>query len=318
MLGADFTIEGNDLRATRNLPDNSGAMYFAWDQAGITRGGSTFRFARNRVDLGPYIHAVATFALTILNHASGSLPNTCHVAIVDNEFRSSATPDGTMRMAVQVQAGAGRSFETVTVSGNRGNLGIYINSVGAKVTDLSDNRIIGARHMGVYMAWPATPVYTACEVIVDGGMYLRPWHTCLQLHGSAALDTTLLMSDVTALSAAQGGHTGASATNSSMYLNNFARIVRRHCTLGTLDAVTVQTRADTISNVTDLQEIDDTILGTVTLMNRTTVTSRLFRGRGSGAPVFVAAIGSEYTRTDGGASTTKYLNETGTSTWRAI
>lgn len=39
---------------------------------------------------------------------------------------------------------------------------------------------------------------------------------------------------------------------------------------------------------------------------------------GAGAPAFTAEKGSMYLRTDGGAGTTLYINETGTSTWRAV
>lgn len=38
---------------------------------------------------------------------------------------------------------------------------------------------------------------------------------------------------------------------------------------------------------------------------------------GNGAPTFAAAIGSTYRRRDGGASTSLYVNETGTTTWAA-
>jgi hypothetical protein len=101
-----------------------------------------------------------------------------------------------------------------------------------------------------------------------------------------------------------------------MYLNNFLCILRRHTTYGDTQAVTTATRADTISNVTALQEIDDTLLGTIVVLNRATgVTSRYFQGKGAGAPTFAAAIGSRYMRTDGGAATTLYINEAGSTTW---
>lgn len=38
----------------------------------------------------------------------------------------------------------------------------------------------------------------------------------------------------------------------------------------------------------------------------------------AGAPTVAAAVGSTWRRTDGGASTTLYVNETGTTTWRAV
>jgi hypothetical protein len=43
-----------------------------------------------------------------------------------------------------------------------------------------------------------------------------------------------------------------------------------------------------------------------------------YRGAEAGEPDFVAAVGSSYTRTNGGDGSTLYVNVTGTSTWKAV
>src|SRR5690606_30043758 len=121
----------------------------------------------------------------------------------------------------------------------------------------------------------------------------------------------LICTDNTSLDNNQEQGSGASAAT-SINAANFATVVYRNNTVGGED----QVRADTITNVTTLHEIDNIILGSMVALGRSSITTRLFRGTGSGAPSFTAAIGCEYRRLDGGASTTMYINETGTNTWR--
>jgi hypothetical protein len=86
--------------------------------------------------------------------------------------------------------------------------------------------------------------------------------------------------------------------------------------LGDTNGTPTQVRVDTIANVANLTEYDTDIIGS--LLSRTlSPTAYTFRGRGTGAPAFAATKGSMYLRTDGGANTTLYINEAGTTTWVA-
>jgi hypothetical protein len=95
-------------------------------------------------------------------------------------------------------------------------------------------------------------------------------------------------------------------------------VVYRQAVVGDTQSVPTQLRRDAVLDVGTLIEEDIINVGTVTTTNRATITTHRFRGRGTGAPSFTAAVGSTYLRTDGGASTTMYVNEAGTSTWRAV
>lgn len=112
--------------------------------------------------------------------------------------------------------------------------------------------------------------------------------------------------------------TGTTQTGSSIFFQDAKTVIYRRAIVGDDQAVPTQVRRDAVSNVALLIEEDVIDIGTVATRNIAMVTTHHYRGRGAGAPAFVAAVGSEYTRTDGSVSTTKYLNETGTSTWRAI
>ena len=70
--------------------------------------------------------------------------------------------------------------------------------------------------------------------------------------------------------------------------------------------------ADFTGNTIKADGFNGTVTGSSVSVGTATITS------GAGAPTAVAPKGSLYLRTDGAASTTLYVNASGTSTWLAV
>lgn len=70
--------------------------------------------------------------------------------------------------------------------------------------------------------------------------------------------------------------------------------------------------ADYTGNTIKADTFQGSTSGSSVTVGTATITS------GAGAPTAAAPKGSLYLRTDGGASTTLYINDSGTSTWLAV
>jgi hypothetical protein len=318
LLGADITFEQCTFHATMNHPLNRAFVWMPYDEDGLTRTGGVFKFNNNTLNLGAYTAASGTTAgLLLYTTLATSLPSSNDVEACSNTILSTAAPTGSAMFGLMIRAVSGRAFRNIKATGNSGDLGIYVLEAGPQYLDLSGNAFIDPAWKGIDVQWPATPQYSNSVITMADVTVLRAHHTGIEIEGRQS-DTVLLMDNVAALNCTQMGNTGNSDTNGSMYIHDFLRVERKQCRMGDYQAVPTQTRLDGLRNITTLVDENNENLGSVTTRNITSVTTHRFRGSGAGAPTFAAAVGSEYARTDGGASTTKYINETGTTTWRAL
>jgi hypothetical protein len=312
MLGYDIAIRGCDIDITADHASGEGFIYGLLANT-LTRAGGTFVFSGNVVNLRGYGETGGGAARLLYLRQTTTTVTDAGLVIEHNAVHSTRS-QGVGDYAFWPRGDTGKTFRFIHIHDNLLNgIGIRIGEQSPEVLSVQGNTITSPAFEGIQTTANATPVYTTTAT-VRGNVVTKPWRNGISLVGTT--NGVLTCAENTVRDANQST-TGTASTGSAIFLTGWTDVIYRDNTLGDTQGVTTQAGLDSVTSVTTLRELDNITIGTVTTRTRTSVTSRVFRGRGSGAPSFAAAVGSIYYRSDGGAVTTLYVNEAGTSTWVA-
>jgi hypothetical protein len=277
----------------------------------LTRTDGLFRF-RGDLNVGSYAATAGSITRGIhLYNNGGAAANDVEI---DATVRSSLPDLGPNALAVYVRASSGGGFRSVDISARARRMGVRV-ECGPESAYLHDCVIIEPPSTGLLVQPITTPFYGTNVIRSHNNYVHRAGLTGIALNAISSSTGQIESLNDRATDCYRLATGGASDTSVSILLQNAIVAVYRGAVAG--DTGGNQTSRDSVNTVGTLIEEDITTVGSVTTLRRVSVTTRRFRGRGAGAPSFAAAVGSQYLRTDGGAGTTLYVNETGTTTWAA-
>jgi hypothetical protein len=286
------------------------------DNSNITRADGLLRVA-GTLDLHAYAGPTdLTFGVYAYNRSTTAYANDVEIdlTILGNGVFPGST--GVDTLGIWVRSVDSSGFRNVTVSGRLRRAGVKIQCL-PEVLHIHDCHVVEAPWAGIENIAIATPAYSNTLIRSHDNRVHRAGRNGIHYQLLNNTSGRIESFNDEATDCNQTG-SGTSYTSSSIYFDTAGTVVYRQAVVGDTQSVPTQLRRDAVLDVGTLIEEDIINVGTVTTTNRATITTHRFRGRGTGAPSFTAAVGSTYLRTDGGASTTMYVNEAGTSTWRAV
>jgi len=311
MIGWNFSFINNDITVT----DNHGVGYAVVRiQSAVvtTRTGGVCRVAGNRMHCGPYVDngGIATKGFYIYLIAGGATDNS--VVVEDNEIDSTYTTSANAS-GIYVRGG----FKRARVADNTLiGLGILMDCTGSEVEECVGNSVHDSRYHGINVSCTTTAVK---RQIVTHNTVVNAQRDGIRVTAGAALPGTISIVEHNRVLAAG---LAASGVDYPMHIFNATTTYYRHNIVGDDQSTPTILAADRVLATGTLYDQDNEVVGSVATRTRSTVTATHLRRRGSGTPegVVPASPGSVFYRTDGGASSSFYVKETGTGNtgWRAV
>lgn len=264
LKGPNWTIENNTIIANADgqASSNSAMINVGMNNsafASCSRDGA-MRIVNNFIDLGSYNGR----AIDVLNQFSNAVID---MDVTGNIVKGAAS---TFRLGIYVAGDGSHGFRSVAIKNNNIiNASIQARYTASRLLDIENNTVYNADTSGIAYVNYATG-YAGTQpdqtINISNNTVYKPNKTGIQLGGDGdGTKTTLIVRGNVATGCVQGGTTGSSYTDSSIYVTNAATAIVDGNVIGkdAADASSSQTKSFGAFSVTNLFERNNHNIGTL-------------------------------------------------------
>ena len=276
--GPNFTFDGNRIDATEDYGGSGTAGLINFGRGtnapSFLKRDGTIRILNNHFTMSGY----GGIAIGVRNLYSSQ---NIDLEIVGNTVTADA--GGVTRYAAEIFGGSGFGLRNILMKGNAFRFaGVQLTKTGSPLIHVEGNTFFRAAIAGFSMT--KDTAYTASQadqlILFLNNVVYRPGKATVVLTGDGdGSKTKVVVTGNHSEGAAQDGTTGATATDSSLYVTGVNLAIVQNNVFGKdpLDTASAQSRLMAFNVITTLYEDNNLNIGTVSTVNATSITNRLSR-----------------------------------------